>query len=567
MRKKDFSFLTKIHIILFVFSLSWVTPNSSFAISFDNLDSIIQRMNLEPYYKKTPIRRVKIAIFEADFSGYKKEIGQSLPEDTHYWDGQNKNRNPSPHGLVMAQIVNSLMTKAGVYKKFEPELFLYRTYGITDFSNAINEAIKQKVDIILYTNVWELGGNGDGKGFINKKVSKAIKAGILWVNAAGNFHDTNTFRFPVETNNDHWVKLPSKENSLRFRCRDKKAGNINKKCHVKIVLAWNDFKNNEDKPTSKDLDLVLQDDTGVIIGKSYRNQIKKELKQPVEVIKTTLEPGLYQIAIKDRSRNFKKSKDEIRVTINTPGFDDVHFLAADLAKMKRKKRDETLLPPADHPKVLSIGALDSRRSSISASRSKPEYYLKSSLSRKNNSGKKEHYHGSSNTAAMFVAALGLYKSFYKKKPSSYKKVLKLVKRAPKSSYRNFREVKKCFQPLEVEENSSFPLLNRALSSPSCQAARSELSSPLDDSEAQENTGMTIYCNKNPYFIRELGVNVRGNTFDQRLYVTPHGYKVISKKARRLNPPSYEIVHLDGRGPEHICGHRQEGRNIIGFKLP
>ena len=52
---------------------------------------------------------------------------------------------------------------------------------------AVRYAIEQRVDIILFSGSFEGGGNGDGRGPVNRIIDEATAAGILWVNAAGNY--------------------------------------------------------------------------------------------------------------------------------------------------------------------------------------------------------------------------------------------------------------------------------------------------------------------------------------------------------------------------------------------
>src|SRR5262249_4427326 len=118
-------------------------------------------------------------------------------------------------------------------------------------------------DIVLYSQVWEYGGNGDSHGFINAIVNKALDAGILWINAAGNF-GRSTRIAPVEPMNSggDWVRFSAGNrkwtDAVKLRCKAEK----DKTCPMRIVLTWNDFKDNPGVGTNKDLDLYLVDTYG-----------------------------------------------------------------------------------------------------------------------------------------------------------------------------------------------------------------------------------------------------------------------------------------------------------------
>jgi hypothetical protein len=82
----------------------------------------------------------------------------------------------------MAQIVWAMTGKHAEGPKF----FLLNTNGLSNLKAAVEHAIQQKVDLILYSQVWPFGGNFDGTGFLNEQVNRATKEGIIWINAAGN---------------------------------------------------------------------------------------------------------------------------------------------------------------------------------------------------------------------------------------------------------------------------------------------------------------------------------------------------------------------------------------------
>ena len=47
--------------------------------------------------------------------------------------------------------------------------------------------VRERVDVVLYSQVWTFGSDFDGTGFINAQVSRALASGAIWINAAGNF--------------------------------------------------------------------------------------------------------------------------------------------------------------------------------------------------------------------------------------------------------------------------------------------------------------------------------------------------------------------------------------------
>ncbi len=391
--------------------ISFFVSLSAFAGQpFSNLDSFKNSLGFTKYYEQANKgRRLRIAVLDKGFFGYQEEIGRTLPQNTRYFAGplqppppiptptstQENDESRGDHGLKMAQILIGLLTDDLQAEQWEPELILYNTFGYTNLKASIDDMIANKVDLVLYSEVWEYGGNFDGTGFINAQINRATSEGIIWVNAAGNFALT-TYNSRIKTLKDDWVQLPDQNNALELKCE----GTGRTKCPVKIVLSWNDFKNDVDKGTNKDLDLALTDDLLNIIQTSSLTQTTEDADQPGfskyprEIIQAELKPGTYYIRVKNRSKNFR-DRDVLRITAD----------GANLT-MRSHSQDETLLNPADNSTVITVGASDSDRSSSSRRLGKPDIFAPSSLITEDG----DEYRGSSNSAAIVAAGLALLKS-------------------------------------------------------------------------------------------------------------------------------------------------------------
>jgi hypothetical protein len=290
------------------------------------------------------------------------------------------------------------MSKEGRKNQFLPKLLLYNAYGYTNLQKSIENAIEQNVDVILYSQVWEYGGNFDGKGFINALISRATNAGILWVNAAGDFSGYH-YRSSIDVGDESWVKLPDQNSGLRLECRS--ARYSLSKCQARIVLSWNDVDDDVNIGTDKDLDLVIVDDLLNIKSVASRKQTSKEnepntSRYPFEIIEVTLDPGVYFLRVKAQSENFF-SEDKLFLWIS----------GTDLIFPQGKSFSaESISVGADHPNVLTIGALDSPISSMSKRLYKPEILAPSLL--QTYSG--VSMMGTSNAAAIVAAGLALLRS-------------------------------------------------------------------------------------------------------------------------------------------------------------
>jgi hypothetical protein len=376
----------------------------------DSLDSYRQELGFEAWrllgLGSRQERQVKIAVLDKGFQGWSEQAGRTLPENVEHFEGPiaaDKETIETPHGRLMAEILSSLLwgsAKTSNYKEGPAfKLSLYNVAGFTNFKSAIDSIIKDKVDIVLYSEVWELGGNSDGQGFINKEVTRAIRSGVLWINAAGNFSG-RTYNGGIEVGTDDWLKLPNQNSALEINCRPLKEV---ENCNLRLVLTWNDFKDDTEKGTSKDLDLVLMDDLLNVKAVSQLKQTQAEgeakageSKYPRESLSIEIPKGKYFVKVKSRSKTWT-SRDRLRITAD-----------GDFLDMPKSTTGETLLNPADNVNAVTVGAWDSDRSSRSFQRGKPEILAPSSV--KDQKGKE--FRGSSNAAAMVAAAAVLLKSHY-----------------------------------------------------------------------------------------------------------------------------------------------------------
>lgn len=367
-------------------------------------DEVSKPLKLERFKGQKFQRNIKIAIIDNGFNGYKDQIGKTLPENTIYHEGPESAAdsldNLSFHGLFMAQIVTKVITSSEAEADFE--LHLYNAYGYTKFAAAVEDVANNGFALVLYSQVWEYGGNGDGKGFINTLVNKVLDKGTVWINAAGNF-GRQTKLVPIEGKgygDEDWVIIKTTsgkyDDGISFSCAPTKGDT----CLARIVLSWNDFKDDADTGTDKDLDMFIIDSKKNIVESSERNQkLAEDLNDPKaslfprELIETKLAKGIYKVRAKIKSRNFAKDKAQMRLTLSGSG-----------VSIDYPTTDETLLPPADNERVIAIGASDDPQSSRSKSRSVPKVYLRSLIPLKDGSDP----FATSNAAAMAVGLAVLH---------------------------------------------------------------------------------------------------------------------------------------------------------------
>ncbi len=376
-------------------------------------------------------RKLKIAILDNGFNGHDKQIGVSLPRETFYEKyskdkpkrtADDMNLGTSYHGTLMAQTVAGIIRESGVHDDYE--LYLYLTYGYTKLADAIEEISAGNFDLVLYSQVWEYGGNGDGKGFINTLVNKALAANTVWVNAAGNFGrsmKTNKIDGKLEGQHEYVVFSGSDAKGVQIVCTPAKGSTT---CPLRLTLAWNDFKDDAETGTDKDLDLYLEKSGGERVAAGVKIQALQKQDSnryslfPRELIEKDIPAGNYLARVEVMSKNFSTSQDWLRITASGLG-----------VKVKNPTTGETILPPADLHGVIVVGANDDEESGASKKFEKPDVKLKSSVRLSDGTNPRS----SSLAAAIAVGVLAVHLGTMEEKtPEAIQsKLLELKGKAPK----------------------------------------------------------------------------------------------------------------------------------------
>lgn len=318
------------------------------------LDSkeIAAKAGISNFHKKNEIgHRIKIAVLDNGFAGWQQAIGKTLPPNTKYIEGPVNQPLNTDHGTKVAEIAYSMATGKALVDNTNlvggPEILLINANGFSNFKHAITTVIDKDVDIVLYAQVWEFGGNFDGQGFINREVERALERGVTWINAAGNY-GLSTFQGNIQNGSDsRYLLLPYANRFVRLR-----VGANNTK--VKLVLSWTDFQDSSDYRTSKDLDLIVSDDSGNELavsklhqdGEPHTENAGEYSDHARETLELMLDRGLYYLKIENRSHNFS-SNDRFRLSADGRG---ILFLD--------RTTDNTIMIPADHSQVIAVGATD-----------------------------------------------------------------------------------------------------------------------------------------------------------------------------------------------------------------
>lgn len=385
----------------------------------DRVEEVRKALGLSPAYDYLrDLSKVKIAILDYGFAGVDGKRPY-LPEDTvvvEHYDvdfirrhdlgdpGYAKGFEPGNfHGRLMAQIVWG----ATGSRPEGPKFYLLNANGPTLFRRAVRYAIEAKVDIILFSAVFEGGGNYDGGGPYSGIVDQAVQAGIVWINAAGNFGG-RVYNGPVQVGRDGFLQVGRTGSALEFRNRLDEN-------NVTVMLTWNDYQATEDAGTTKDLDLLIEDPQGKVIGRGELRQIAspsesgsgKSLNPRERVVLPSLGASdqPYRIRIQAKGGTFT-STDRIRVLVqatrNAPVPDPTSKKMLPAVELLDASNTGEIYPPADHPRVVTVGdlTLESSIGPTADSRLKPDVVIPDATATFTNGDASA---GSSNAAAYFAA--------------------------------------------------------------------------------------------------------------------------------------------------------------------
>ena len=406
------------------------------------ISRIVEFIGLRPYLYddkviEAPKTKIKVAVFDQGFAGFKPG-DKTLPSHTVLIP--NKYRPPSDddHGYLMAQAYYQVLTDNLERKHFEPELYLYPIEGLSALEDAVDDAIAKGVKLVIYPQVFDTGGNFDGKGPFNEVMNKLVNAGIIWVNSAGNYRGS-VYNGPVqgstrgrdgfavsqaeadrlsgwqkarerkngetdvtEDPDIKWAPLVGYANTLTAECRPTKESGDS--CEVDVSLVWNDVR--EGGGTNKDLDLYvfqglnaeeeLEDSQVRSLFNSLYNfkgpvsqrpgLLYRSENQQIEGPRNERQQSRWPWETLDKKK-VKKGRFYIRVKVTSPDNFTVNdklrvsIMSTDAVRLADGEFDpkESLQVLADHEGAITTGALNPRgpeaTSSISVKKGKPEVWV------------------------------------------------------------------------------------------------------------------------------------------------------------------------------------------------
>ena len=204
---------------------------------------------------------LKVAILDVGFSGYSASSGR-LPESAQLNEGLVNPLLATNHGLVMAEIIWGMLGR----RAEGPRFYLVNTNGLSNFRAAIEFVIAHEIDVVVYAQNWVYGGNLDGTGFVDALVTRALDAGVTWINAAGNDHDL-VFAGAVRSRTDGTViRLPAPVTPSA-------SARISTTLEVTVALLWTDVQDDDRVTATTDLDVIFETTTGMELASGRHRQV------------------------------------------------------------------------------------------------------------------------------------------------------------------------------------------------------------------------------------------------------------------------------------------------------
>ncbi len=277
---------------------------------------------------------VRLGIIDLGFADYEQNLGVELPNHVTVKSFTGDiTGGGEVHGTACAEVAHSVAPDA--------DLYLANIGSISDLQNATQWMIDQGVEVISHSVGWFYGA-GDGTGPIEDIVAQARQAGVVWVNAAGNFGLSHWGGTWVGTEGNAYASIPPYTDGIHLPTLA--AG-----YELTLVLLWDSWQ----APNySQDLDfeIELYDGNGTLIGTSDTEMGGDPYAfRELDVVAQSQLAGL-------TVKIFRKYGD--------PTNHVLQFFRADQGELdpQDQMKNRSLAAPADSPLALAVGAYDWRDS-------------------------------------------------------------------------------------------------------------------------------------------------------------------------------------------------------------
>ena len=229
-------------------------------------------------------RGIKVGVIDIGFAGVPELMSRGeLPQNLPPQDFTNAGIfvGDEVHGSACAEIVHDIAPDA--------EIYLYDVKNDVSWQIAKEAAIQEGLDIVSVSLVFPVMGFGDGTGPACELVDDAFKKGVLWVNAAGNYAQSQIFQLSSDPDGDGFHNFEGENEIVHLK-------NVQVGDEVEAWLNWNEWP-----LTSNDYDLFLVRigmDGGITEVERADTEQSRHRSPPFErLVHTIREAGNYGFAI------------------------------------------------------------------------------------------------------------------------------------------------------------------------------------------------------------------------------------------------------------------------------
>ena len=266
---------------------------------------------------------VKVAVIDVGFASlsYAQQAGE-LPAKSLGWvrdyTGEGL-ESGGAHGTGVAEIVHHVAPAA--------RLYLAKIGDEVDLGRAVQDCIREDVDIIIHSVGWVNTNFGDGAGVVAEIARRAANAGILWVNAAGNHAHRHWIGPFQDADGDGWAEFEPGVEVLELE--------LDCPGEIWVALTWNEWPH-----VGVDLDLYIFDAEGHVVASSLNRQTG--LQPPTEEVYCPAAPGRYRVGVK-----LYLGSQPVDLEIFSLGHDLTPFVP-----------EESILAPGNAAEVVTVGAIN-----------------------------------------------------------------------------------------------------------------------------------------------------------------------------------------------------------------
>ncbi len=272
---------------------------------------------------------IRVAIVDTGFDGYEAQLGTGLPARVHAQSFRADGRleTGSEHGTLSARVVHRIAPEA--------QLYLLNFSTIPELSALVDFIVSERIQVVSFALGFVHNGPGDGTGPVDDIVTRAVDAGSFWSVAAGNWarqHWAGPFT-DRNGNSIHEFATGVEDNGRLYR-----AGDL-----ITVSLRW-------DEPwghacTDYDLELFGPDGSLVQAARAYQG-CEGNPVESLQVLATR--DGRYRTRIVQASASDRAHQLDL-LMLGAPDRSDAIDLATPAG---------SIAEPGDHPRVLTVGALN-----------------------------------------------------------------------------------------------------------------------------------------------------------------------------------------------------------------